>query len=162
AALARCSTRVTHDAVRQRVRRLLAIFQGVCQWAELDLSSLSGEIIYHRLNDHYRDAHELAWLLLDGLGTKDLLLGGKTTCFAFLIDMNRLFEKFVFCVLNLLLAPRFRVHYQRGDSSIIIDAETNRPYARVIPDILVEQNATEMPTGCIAVDAKYKLYDDRK
>jgi 5-methylcytosine-specific restriction enzyme subunit McrC len=51
---------------------------------------------YHRLNEHYRNPHALAWLILDGLGTRDVLVTGETNCFAFLIDMNRLFQMFVF------------------------------------------------------------------
>jgi 5-methylcytosine-specific restriction enzyme subunit McrC len=162
AALGRCSTRVTHESVRRRVRRLLAIFQEVCRVAELDLEAMRDRIIYHRLNEHYRNAHALAWLLLDGLGTRDLLSAGKTRCFAFLIDMNRLFEKFVFRVLDRLLSGTgLRVHYQRGNRSIILDALTNRPYARVVPDVLIQAGAAGT-TACVAVDAKYKLYDERK
>jgi 5-methylcytosine-specific restriction enzyme subunit McrC len=163
AALALCATRVTHESVRRRVRRLLAVFQEVCRTDELDLNALRQQrIFYHRLNDHYRRAHELAWLLLDGLGTRDLLASGKTHCFAFLIDMNRLFEMFVFRLVDRLLAGTgMRVHYQRGDRSIIVNASIDQPYARVVPDLLIE--ATD-PSGVVrvAVDAKYKLYDERK
>ncbi len=163
AALARCSTRITHESVRRRVRRLLAVFQEACRADELDLYALRHRgIAYHRLNDHYRDAHALAWLLLDGLGTQDLLASGKTRCFAFLIDMNRLFERFVFRLVDqLLVGTGFHVHYQRGDRSIIVNASTNQPYARVVPDLLIE--ATDPTVAArVAVDAKYKLYDERK
>jgi 5-methylcytosine-specific restriction enzyme subunit McrC len=163
AALGRCSTRVTHESVRRRVRRLLAIFQEVCRTDALDLDGLRHRgISYHRLNDHYRNAHALAWLLLDGLGTRDLLASGGTQCFAFLIDMNRLFEKFVFRLVDRLLAGiGVRVHYQRGDRSIIVNASTNQSYARVVPDFLIE--ATDPTVAArVAVDAKYKLYDERK
>jgi 5-methylcytosine-specific restriction enzyme subunit McrC len=140
AALGRCATRVSHESVRRRVRRLLAVFKEVCRTDVLDLDSLRHRrISYHRLNDHYRDAHALAWLLLDGLGTPDLLASGKTRCFAFLIDMNRLFEMFIFRLVDRLLAGTgMRVHYQRGDRSIIVNASTNQSYARVIPDLLIE------------------------
>jgi len=163
AALGRCSTRVTHESVRRRVRRLLAVFQEVCRTDELDLDALRHYgIAYHRLNDHYRDAHALAWLLLDGLGTRDLLASGKTRCFAFLIDMNRLFEMFVFRLVDQLLAGTgLHLHYQRGDRSIIVNASTNQPYARVVPDLLIEATDPTMRAR-VAVDAKYKLYDQRK
>src|SRR5262245_36225350 len=96
AALGQCSTRVSHEAVKRRVRRQLAIFQEVCRPDEMDLEAARREITYQRLNEYYRDAHRLAWLLLDGLGTKDLLARGEPRCFAFLIDMSRLFEMFVY------------------------------------------------------------------
>jgi 5-methylcytosine-specific restriction enzyme subunit McrC len=161
AALSRCATRVGHDTVRRRARGLFAIFQQVCQADELNLEAIRGRITYHRLNEHYRECHALAWLLLDGLGVRDLLAPGETRCFAFLIDMNRLFERFVFRVVNRLLAGAgIRVHYQRGDPSIILNASTNRPYARVIPDVLIEASRSGR-TARVAVDAKYKLYDER-
>lgn len=162
AALSRCSTRVTHESVRRRVRRLLAIFQEVCRVDDLDLEAIRGRMTYHRLNEHYRNPHALAWLLLDGLGTKDLLAPGETRCFAFLIDMNRLFEMFVFRLADRLLAGTgVRVHYQRGDRSIILNASTGQPYARVVPDILIEASDSGT-TARVAIDAKYKLYDERK
>ncbi len=163
AALGRCSTHVSHESVRRRVRRLLGVFQEVCRADTLDLEALRHRgIVYHRLNDHYRDAHKLAWLLLDGLGTRDLLASGKTRCFAFLIDMNRLFEMFVFRLVDQLLAGTgFHLHYQRSDRSIIVDASTNQPYARVVPDLLIEATDPTLAAR-VAVDAKYKLYDQRK
>lgn len=162
AALSRCSTRVTHDSVRRRVRRLLAIFQEACRPDDLDLEGIRHRMTYHRLNEHYRNPHALAWLILDGLGTRDVLVTGETNCFAFLIDMNRLFEMFVFRLVDTLLAgSAMRVHYQRADRSIILNASTGQPYARVVPDILVERSAADS-TARLAIDAKYKLYDERK
>ena len=154
AALSRCSTRVTHDSVRRRVRRLLAIFQEACRPDDLDLEGIRNRMTYHRLNEHYRNPHALAWLLLDGLGTRDVLVTGETNCFAFLIDMNRLFEMFVFRLVDTLLAgSAMRVHYQRADRSIILNASTGQPYARVVPDILVERSAADT-TARLAIDAK--------
>lgn len=162
AALSRCSTRVTHDSVRRRVRRLLAIFQDACRTDDLDLAGIRNQMPYHRLNEHYRNPHALAWLILDGLGTKDVLLTGETNCFAFLIDMNRLFEMFVFRLVDTLVAKAdVRVHYQRADRSIILNASTGQPYARVVPDILVERRGPDAATR-LAIDAKYKLYDERR
>lgn len=162
AALSLCSPRVTHEAVRRRVRRLLAIFQEVCRLEEFDAAAARRNLIYHRLNERYRDAHEIAWPILDCLGTKDLLSPGSTRCFAFLIDMNRLFEMFVYRVVEILLrTTNLRVHYQRGDRSIIVDTATQQPYSRVVPDLLVEDPARGL-AGRLAIDAKYKLYDEKK
>jgi 5-methylcytosine-specific restriction enzyme subunit McrC len=76
--------------------------------------------------------------------------------------MNRLFEMFVFRLVDkLLVGSAMRVHYQRADRSIILNASTGQPYARVVPDILVERIAADT-TARLAIDAKYKLYDERK
>lgn len=76
--------------------------------------------------------------------------------------MNRLFEMFVFRLVDTLVANAdVRVHYQRADRSIILNASTGQPYARVVPDILVERRGTDATTR-LAIDAKYKLYDERR
>lgn len=158
AALGQCASRVEHELTRQRVRRQLAIFLEACAPERLDLRAARGGLEYHRLNAHYSDAHALAWLVLDGLGTTDLLASGATECFTFLIDMNRLFERFVYLLVERLLTPRgLRVDYQLGDDAAIVHAGSGTSYARVIPDVLVETR-----TGArVAIDAKYKLYDER-
>jgi 5-methylcytosine-specific restriction enzyme subunit McrC len=159
-ALTACARTVADGGVRRRVRKALAVFAELCSPDALDLEAARGAITYHRLNEHYRDAHELAWLALDGLGVAELLAGGRTRSFAFLIDMNRLFERFVFRLVERLMSRiAYRVQYQRADRSIIWDAARNQPYSRVVPDILVE--SPDQPARRLAVDAKYKLYDDR-
>ena len=160
-ALRQCGRRAKHDRVRRRARALQAIFEDVCDPRALDLPNALFEITYHRLNEHYRDSHELAWFVLDGLGVKDLNAPGKTGCFAFLVDMNALFEKFVYRLANTILPlKKYRVRYQFASRSIIWNASLNKPYARVIPDLLIDlQNRAGTS---IAVDAKYKTYDERK
>jgi 5-methylcytosine-specific restriction enzyme subunit McrC len=161
AALNLCAKRVEHPSVRLRVGRMRNIFEEVCT-PDLNLETARQQITYHRLNEHYREAHTLAWLILEGLNAvKDLLASGRTRCFAFLLDMNQLFERFVYRLISgLLTGSPYQVSYQRADRSIIWNANTNLPYSRVIPDLLVR--AKETPSGCLAIDAKYKLYDERK
>lgn len=147
-----------------RLRRdagvLTAEFQELCDPATLDLSAARAEITYDRLNQHYRAAHELSWLLLDGLGIDNVHAQGRTDSFAFLIDMDVLFERFVFSLLvGLLDVESHRVIYQGATSTIIRDVATGRPYTSIRPDVVVTRCAdgTRLP-----VDAKYKTYDERK
>jgi 5-methylcytosine-specific restriction enzyme subunit McrC len=161
-ALDKCARRVHDENVRLRIGRLRSIFEEVCNHQKLDLQSARQGLVYHRLNSHYRDPHELAWLILEGLGAvNDLFTTGQTTCFAFLIDMNRLFERFVYGLFERILAGTpFAVDYQRADRSIIWNADKNKPYSSVIPDLLIRSR--HGPELRLAVDAKYKLYDERK
>jgi len=153
-----CARRSTNSTVRRKTRQLGHVIAGVCDSTNLDLRTASYEIVYDRLNEHYRAAHELAWLLLDALGISDLFATGSTRVFSFLLDMNRLFEAFVREVLKrLVTATGCNVLYQKSDRSIIVHAGTNRPYARVIPDFRIRETASSGRK--LVLDAKYKLYD---
>jgi 5-methylcytosine-specific restriction enzyme subunit McrC len=158
AALDACARRVSHPLVRRKARQLGNVLHGVCDPLGLDLQAARHEIFYSRMNEHYRDAHQLAWLVLDCLGITDLFSPGPTRIFAFMLDMNQLFERFVLAVLEwLLTGSAIDVRYQKRDRSIIVDAVTSRPYSRVIPDFLL--TVPNSRSERLALDAKYKLYD---
>jgi 5-methylcytosine-specific restriction enzyme subunit McrC len=160
-ALSACARRSQHAMVRQRVRRIHALFEEVCSMEGVNPGALLDEMTYHRMNAHYATAHGLARIVVEGLGVDDLLRGGDTPSFAFLIDMNRLFERFLWRLMERLLADRaYRVHYQKASRSILWDPVANRPYTHVVPDLVLEKvggTRSKLP-----IDAKYKLYDGRK
>jgi 5-methylcytosine-specific restriction enzyme subunit McrC len=146
--------------IRARARRLLAIFSEACAFDQIDIDAARSEILYNRLNDHYREAHQLAWMIIEGLGIEDLFKSNQTPSFAFLLDMNNLFEQFLHRYLSEVLnKSELSVAYQRRDRSIIWDVFRNRSYSQIIPDFLVSSTVS---TTRLAVDAKYKIYDDRK
>jgi len=152
-----CSRRASQPALRRKARQLEHILLGICDPAGLDLNVARSGIYYDRMNEHYRDAHELSWLIVDALGITDVYSSGSTRVFAFLLDMNRLFEAFVHQVIRrLLFATQLKVSYQHSDRSIIRYATTNKPFSRVIPDFLISTDAHQ---GRLVLDAKYKLYD---
>jgi len=150
AVLGICARKVNEQSVKRNLRVMQSVFDEICDHSKCDLESARYQIIYNRRNEHYREALDLAWLLIDGLGIRDITESGKTRCFAFLIDMNTLFENF-----------KCRVLYQRKDRSIIWNAITNRPYSSIIPDLMVESRGID-PVTRVPIDAKYKLYDTRK
>lgn len=162
AALEKCTRRVQDDSVRLRAGRLRALFSEVCSLENLNIEVARQQLTYNRQNTHYSDAHALAWLILDGLrALKDIYTPGRARCFAFLLDMNLLFERFVYRLFERLFSgASYTVEYQRADRSIVWDADQNRPYSRVIPDLLLRLK--HPPFRRLAVDAKYKLYDERK
>jgi len=162
-ALALAGRRARDQRVRARVRRSLRIFEDLCDPLRLDLSDGGPNITYDRLNEHYREAHSIARLILRGLSVSEVLQAGRTRCFAFLLDMNRLFELFVFRYLrHVLTADAYRVRRQQRDGSIIRHRDTGKTFSRVIPDVLVQRRSPGAWQQPVAVDAKYKLYDERK
>lgn len=133
-------------------------FEGIGQPDPLELLEARRSLGYHRLNAHYREAHELAWSVFEAFGISDLFRATGHRCFAFLIDMDRLFELFVYRCFECLFPDRsHRIRYQVSDGTILWDVSADRPHSRVRPDLLLE--TVERPTRRLPVDAKYKLYD---
>jgi 5-methylcytosine-specific restriction enzyme subunit McrC len=162
AALGRCGSLLSHEQTRRHARQLHGIFREICDPDALDLPEARTSITYNRLNERYRSAHQLAWIILDALGLKDVLAGGAVRSFAFMFDMNLLFESFVYEYLRRLLGSEWtHVEYQRRDSSIVWHETRNRSYASVIPDVLISRGSGP-DLSWLPVDAKYKRYTDRK
>jgi 5-methylcytosine-specific restriction enzyme subunit McrC len=152
--------RVAVDSEARRLAaRAHAVFSEVADAARANAET--PELEYNRRNEHYRPAHLLARMFLRNLAINDLYSPGSSDSFAFLLDMNRLFEDFVTKVLFSVFADtEVRVRPQARDKTLIRDGRTGKPYAAVIPDILLER--TSGRSLRIPLDAKYKLYDDRK
>ena len=159
AALRVTSSRITSVPLQQRISRLRGVLEPICDTDHLDLAAARATLTYDRLNAHYETAHRMAWLLLDALGIDDLLAPGETRSFSFLLDMNRLFERFVTRVVEQVLpVTRYRATSQIPFSSVVWNVSSQRPYTRIIPDVVVERRGD--PGGRVAIDAKYKLYDE--
>jgi 5-methylcytosine-specific restriction enzyme subunit McrC len=164
AALELCVQRVKNDLVRRQMRHLFVAFKQVCDPSTLNVDLLRETLSYTRLNERYRKAHALAWLVLDGLGISDLLHPGTTESFVFLINMNLLFEQFLWRALNTLCSRRsLRIRYQLRNRSILWNSLRNRPYSSIIPDFLMDDpSVSSEMKHCLPIDAKYKLYDELK
>jgi 5-methylcytosine-specific restriction enzyme subunit McrC len=149
---------VKDPTVKAKVRRQLTYFQESCDPTELDWRLFRANASYNRLNEHYRPAHELSWFILDRFGLQDILKLGRTNCFSFLLDMNLLFEQFIGKVLARVCSREgLKLQSQARNRSIIWAGQ--KPYRDVIPDFLVEETANK---NSLPIDAKYKLYQDKK
>ncbi len=89
-------TFIRSAATKQQVRRL---------WPAFDMVNLgqysrgaTPEVTYTRLDEHYRPAVELARLIIANSSLE--LIGGKVAGAALLIDMNLVFEKFLYVALG--------------------------------------------------------------
>jgi 5-methylcytosine-specific restriction enzyme subunit McrC len=164
AALELCAQRVKNDLVRRQVRHLLMAFKQLCDPSTLNVYLLRESLSYTRLNERYRKAHALAWLVLDGLGITNLLRSGTTESFVFLIDMNLLFEQLLWRALNTICSrSSLRVRYQLKNRSVLWNGLKNKPYSSIIPDFLIDDSsASNEMKRCLPIDAKYKLYDELK
>jgi 5-methylcytosine-specific restriction enzyme subunit McrC len=108
------SFRIRSPEARRKLRHFEQILASV-SLVRFEPSNLP-TVRYSRLNEHYRPAVELAKLIL---GSRSLeLRHGRQAGSAFLVDMNQVFEEFVYLALRdaLGLTPhRFRRHGQDCD-----------------------------------------------
>ncbi len=150
----------TNWETRDRSARLGALFAEVCDSGRLDPSVARANVVYHRRNEQYRAGHEWALLLLEASAIRELFDVGDRRVSVFLINMNKLFERFVTKVVREAFAGSgVRVTSQQRTPSVIVDEETHKTYARIIPDLLLDA-PVESGRQTLPVDAKYKLYDD--
>ncbi|MAU09027.1 MAG: hypothetical protein CL607_04335 [Anaerolineaceae bacterium] len=158
-ALALCRRYVQHPHVRNRIQRLLDTFAAVSQPLDQNWRTVQADMAYNRLNSRYKEAHTLAWIIMAGLNIEDLLAAGCSRGFAFLLDMNPLFEKFMeILIRHILRNDSIAVQAQLTATGHIWDAERNQTYKRLRPDLLL----TNLDCLSLAIDAKYKRYDAKK
>ena len=89
-------TRMRSAAVRQEVRRLRPVFDMVQLGSYA--TGAAPEIRYTRLDEHYRPAVELARLIIDNSSLE--LFAGRVSGASFLINMNVVFEQFLYVALG--------------------------------------------------------------
>lgn len=121
---------------------------------------LESKVHFTRLNAHFQQPYELARLFLSGLTTE--MTQGKISQYAFLLDMNMLFEKFVLAFLIRHKAAIMGSMHR----DIQIEAQVSNGYlatsdgTRVFqlrPDITIKVAGRPI----MVVDTKYKIPDPR-
>ncbi len=106
------------------------------------------DVVFTRLNEHYRPALRLARLVLENLTLQDTI--GEVTASSFMLDMNQLFERFVTKRLRRALRGRLAVKDQQAS---YLDAERR---VAIQPDLTFGSSGS---TRFVA-DIKYKLTND--
>ena len=156
AGLAAAAGTAGDPSVRRHVRRLETVFADLCAEGPAETAFYRARLTYGRRNERYRRAHELCFLLFDHLGVDDLYGSGKTESFAFLLDMNKVFESFATkLITEAFRGSRWQVMPQRHVHSVIRDRRTGKRYSSIIPDLVLSDRDEQ-----VAFDCKYKLYGE--
>ena len=140
---------IRSEPLRIELRRLQSAFNMVQLGAYAP--GTVPEIRYTRLDEHYRPAVELARLIIENSSLE--LLAGQSTGAAFLIDMNRVFEQFLYVALGEALGLS-QERWKRG-KGIYLDQSKN---ILVQPDLSwwPYSPARGEPRPIFVGDAKYK------
>ncbi len=152
----------TATSVRAFARRVASDYATLCDPIDLDTVEAATRLNYTRSNENYRDAHYWSLLLLRRSALGDLYDNRGTSAPVFLLDMNRLFEDFVTrLVKDAMAGSHVQVRSQARNRSILTNEVTGRPYGAIIPDLLLTRGIGAAIWRRV-VDAKYKLYSERK
>jgi len=109
---------------------------------------------YTRLSDHYRLAHNLAEIILQGRSPAAVYETGVQPTKGLFVDMPALFDRFVERLLRTATRRQgLRIESQQSDRWGFTDAE-GASYRRFRPDLVVYDHETPIAV----VDAKYKDY----
>lgn len=106
---------------------------------------------YDRRNERYRSALTWSLAVLENSFLDNMFDVGHTRAQAFLVDMNRLFERFVTTLVRLSLPAGLVAHPQTDDTAVF---RSDAGSFAIRPDIRISDGLR----SC-AIDAKYKKYD---
>ena len=136
-------TFIRSEAIRREVRSLRPAFTTVGTGSYR--RGAAPEVRYTRLNDHYRPAVELARLIIENSSLE--LLHGEVAGASLLIDMNKVFERFLYVALReaLGLPERQWRHEER------LDLDEGK-HIKMYPDLSWWAESRPIFVG----DAKYK------
>ena len=142
-------TLIRSDATRQELRGLRPAFDMV-RLGKYARGAVP-EIRYTRLDEHYRPAVELARLIIENSSLE--LFAGKVAGAAFLINMNRVFEQFLYVALGEALSLSGE-HWKLG-KALHLD---KREIIRMEPDLSWWPSGPimEKTRPVFVGDAKYK------
>lgn len=127
---------------RVGLRRALGMLEEAGPLTRADLEHAT---VFTRLNEHFRPAERLARLALEGSSLLDS--PGQTAASSFLIDMNKVFERFVEDRLRRYLSGRVEV---RGQAGTQLDVGGR---IRMKPDLVFRIRGRDV----YVADSKYKL-----
>lgn len=116
---------------------------------------LMSTIVYGRRTEHYRAAHIWCRSLLDLCRVDDSDTENAPRIGAFLVNMNALFERFIeWLMTHVCIGTGVNLEAQKRNSSLItVNGQARRSIA---PDLVLQRAGHQA-----ALDAKYKLYDQR-
>ena len=147
-------TRIRNQDIANQVRSLRPAFDMV-QLGQYSRGPVPS-IRYTRLDDYYRPAVELARLIIENT-TLDLSTGSASGA-SFLVDMNEVFEKFVYVALREALG--LDEEQWRQGAELTLDKEQR---IKIKPDLSWWSSAdSKAPASrpCFVGDAKYKQLDE--
>lgn len=117
-----------------------------------DINKDIKNIKFNRQNERFRDIINYCKMFWDGFGAS--VITGKNEVESFLIDMNDLFEKYIYKTLKTIYGNK-NIKYQENNNFLLTDALNNKSKKiNLKPDIILERE-----NGRTIIDTKWKIVD---
>ncbi len=147
--LERCYYITINEQRKQEIRSLLHTLTGLIEKKEISLEDFK-KINYNQMNNHYKKTHEICKLIVQNVRITDFYSRKTRFVNSFFIDMNQVFEKFVFKLFNeyYQLPCKEQQHY----ASWLM--EKSKKSFDIIVDILIYDKTRKNIESII--DTKYK------
>jgi len=151
------SYKITKSQIRKNeIRKLLFQFSDYVSTMNISMSDFK-KFHYTRFNNHYQNIHNLCKIIIDSAGVTDFYAETRHIISSFFVDMNEIFEKFIFKLFDEFYLPtQYRAIEQKKRWAWKIDLKTKKS---IRTDILLENRKD--PKNVIVIDTKYKdrLYE---
>jgi len=149
--LKQCYNRTDKQFLKKEIRMLIYQLSSlVSDLPSGKYSNVFSRINYTRQNDHYRKVHQTCKLILESTGIVDFYSDQKFLINSFFINMNEIFEKFVFQLFEKVFSDRYWIREQKQKKVWTIDEEKDRSMRT---DILLQAKHSD---ETIVIDTKYK------
>lgn len=117
-----------------------------------DISEEIKNIKFNRQSERFRDIINYCKMFWDGFGAS--ITTGECKVESFLIDMNDLFEKYIYKTLKIVYGSK-KVKYQADNKFLLTDALNSRnKKIKLKPDIILEKENSKT-----IIDTKWKIVD---
>ncbi len=154
--LERCYYITINVERKKEIRRMIGLLEGLVSKKEINLNHFK-MINYNQMNQHYKKIHELCKLIVSSIRIADFYEQKSRFVNSFFVDMNKVFEKFVFK----LFCEFYPLQSKEQQRSISWKIEGTDKEYEIIPDIIIYEDKHKIKT---IIDTKYKdklLEEDR-
>lgn len=142
---------VQKDELRMELSELKTIFESVVSYKSHIMNENLDSIIFDRLNEYYERMIGIARLIINQNYVQDLS-GGEVSAFSFVLDMNKVFENYIYKLFVDVFYGEKKIIGQKMSKNLL-ESCGNSPEVRIKPDIIIKNMHDDIE---FVLDMKYK------
>ena len=142
---------VQKDELRMELSELKTTFESVVSYKSHITNENLDSIIFDRLNEYYERMIGIAKLIINQNYVQDLS-SGKVSAFSFILDMNRVFENYIYKLFVEAFYGEKKIIGQKMSNNLL-ESCGNSPKIRIKPDVIIKNMHDDIE---FVLDMKYK------